>query len=191
MVFLVVENPEFRTLPSFLFGQSMGGAVALKVHLKQPDSWTGAVLVAPMCKVLSLTLLVAFSFELYIKLFPTIADCRRHGSIMVVDPSSNWCSKSSSKAEACSNEWFYWNGIPRQKENTAGCFFFTFSLSALYFVFPYLHLTVSNIQLYGWMQATYNVIAYKDKPRLGTALELLRTTQEIENELEEVCHYLD
>lgn len=41
------------------------------------------------------------------------------------------------------------------------------------------------------MQATYNVIAYKDKPRLGTALELLRTTQEIENELQEVCHYLD
>lgn len=45
------ENPEFRLLPSFLFGQSMGGAVALKVHLKQPDAWNGAVLAAPMCKV--------------------------------------------------------------------------------------------------------------------------------------------
>lgn len=32
----------------------------------------------------------------------------------------------------------------------------------------------------------YNVIAYKDKPRLRTALELLRTTQEIERRLEEV-----
>lgn len=30
----------------------MGGAVALKVHLKQPDAWNGAILVAPMCKVL-------------------------------------------------------------------------------------------------------------------------------------------
>lgn len=122
IAFFVVEIPEFCTLPSFLFGQSMGGAVALKVHLKQPDSWTGAILVAPMCKVLSLTLLVAFSFGLYIKLFATIVDCRQHGSIMVVDPSSNWCSKSSSKAEACSNEWFYWNGISGQKENTSGYF---------------------------------------------------------------------
>lgn len=64
-------------------------------------------------------------------------------------------------------------------------------LSALYCIFPYLPLTVLNIQLYGLMQAAYNVIAYKDNPRLGTALELLRTTQEIENELQEVCHYLD
>ena len=48
---LDAENPEMRNLPSFLFGQSMGGAVALKVHMKQPDAWNGAVLVAPMCKV--------------------------------------------------------------------------------------------------------------------------------------------
>ena len=31
----------------------MGGAVALKMHRKQPNAWTGAVLVAPMCKVIS------------------------------------------------------------------------------------------------------------------------------------------
>jgi len=29
----------------------MGGAVALKVHFKQPNDWNGAILVAPMCKV--------------------------------------------------------------------------------------------------------------------------------------------
>lgn len=39
------------------------------------------------------------------------------------------------------------------------------------------------------MQASYNVIAYKDKPRLQTALELLRTTQEIEQQLEKVCQF--
>jgi acylglycerol lipase len=39
------------------------------------------------------------------------------------------------------------------------------------------------------MQAAYNVIAYKDKPRLKTALEMLRTTQEIERRLEEVCQF--
>ena len=38
-------------LPHFLFGQSMGGAVALKVHLKQSDKWDGLILVAPMVKV--------------------------------------------------------------------------------------------------------------------------------------------
>ncbi|XP_019090651.1 PREDICTED: caffeoylshikimate esterase isoform X2 [Camelina sativa] len=47
----IKENPEFSSLPSFLFGQSMGGAVSLKIHLKQPNAWTGAVLVAPMCKI--------------------------------------------------------------------------------------------------------------------------------------------
>ncbi|XP_062107368.1 caffeoylshikimate esterase isoform X4 [Humulus lupulus] len=78
------ENPQFNALPSFLFGQSMGGAVALKMHLKQPNVWSGAVLVAPMCKT------------------------------------------------------------------------------------------------------AYNVIAYKDKPRLRTALEMLNTTQEIEHRLGEV-----
>lgn len=30
----------------------MGGAIALLVHRRQPDSWDGAVLLAPMCKVL-------------------------------------------------------------------------------------------------------------------------------------------
>ncbi|XP_060672573.1 caffeoylshikimate esterase isoform X2 [Ziziphus jujuba] len=47
----VKENPEYSTLPSFLFGQSLGGAVALKIHLKQPNAWNGAILVAPMCKI--------------------------------------------------------------------------------------------------------------------------------------------
>lgn len=42
---------EVRGLPHFLLGQSMGGAVALKVHLKQPKEWDGVLLVAPMCKI--------------------------------------------------------------------------------------------------------------------------------------------
>uniref|UniRef100_A0A0V0GP09 Putative ovule protein n=1 Tax=Solanum chacoense TaxID=4108 RepID=A0A0V0GP09_SOLCH len=47
----VKEKPKFCNLPSFLFWESMGGAIALKVHQKQPDAWNGAVLVAPMCKI--------------------------------------------------------------------------------------------------------------------------------------------
>jgi hypothetical protein len=37
------------------------------------------------------------------------------------------------------------------------------------------------------MQCSYNVIAYKDKPRLRTALEMLKTTREIERRLDKVC----
>jgi alpha-beta hydrolase superfamily lysophospholipase len=51
LVHSVAESPEIHSLPSFLFGQSMGGAVALKMQLKQPKAWDGAILVAPMCKV--------------------------------------------------------------------------------------------------------------------------------------------
>ena len=40
------------------------------------------------------------------------------------------------------------------------------------------------------MQTSYNVIAYKDKPRLRTALEMLRITQELENRLQEVWNSL-
>ncbi|KAF9590801.1 hypothetical protein IFM89_038393 [Coptis chinensis] len=47
----VKENQEYKSIPSFLFGQSMGGAVALKVHFKQPNAWDGAILSAPMCKI--------------------------------------------------------------------------------------------------------------------------------------------
>ncbi|CAN6445128.1 unnamed protein product [Victoria cruziana] len=47
----VKENPEYRNLPCFLLGQSMGGAVALKIHLKQRQAWNGAILIAPMCKI--------------------------------------------------------------------------------------------------------------------------------------------
>lgn len=43
-----------RGLPCFILGQSMGGAVTLKVHFKDPHGWDGIILVAPMCKVSSL-----------------------------------------------------------------------------------------------------------------------------------------
>lgn len=44
-------RPEVRGLPRFILGQSMGGAVALKVHMKEPREWDGVILVAPMCKI--------------------------------------------------------------------------------------------------------------------------------------------
>ncbi|KAJ4972984.1 hypothetical protein NE237_006158 [Protea cynaroides] len=44
-------RPEVVGLPRFIMGQSMGGAVTLKVHLKQPHEWDGVILVAPMAKI--------------------------------------------------------------------------------------------------------------------------------------------
>ncbi|PKU67164.1 caffeoylshikimate esterase isoform X2 [Dendrobium catenatum] len=73
------ERREVAELQHFLLGQSMGGAVALKVHLKQPKEWDGVLLVAPMCKIAEdvtppAAILYAFSLLSYIlpeaKLFP-------------------------------------------------------------------------------------------------------------------------
>ncbi|KAK3012526.1 hypothetical protein RJ639_009099, partial [Escallonia herrerae] len=126
----VKESAEFCTLPSFLFGQSMGGAVALKMHLKQPNTWNGAILVAPMCK---------------------IAD----------DMVPPWLMTQILIGVA--------KFLPKQKLVPQKDF------AELAFSDP------KKLDL-----AAYNVIAYKDKPRLRTAVELLRTTQAIENQLEKV-----
>ncbi|XP_030543261.1 caffeoylshikimate esterase-like [Rhodamnia argentea] len=47
----VCAQDEYRGKSRFLYGESMGGAVALLLHKKDPVFWTGAVLVAPMCKI--------------------------------------------------------------------------------------------------------------------------------------------
>ncbi|KAK6125213.1 hypothetical protein DH2020_041038 [Rehmannia glutinosa] len=126
----VKENPNLRTLPSFLFGESMGGAVALKVHLKQPDAWNGAVLVAPMCKIADDMVPPWLVTQILIGV-------------------SNWLPKRK---------------LVPQKD-----------LAELAFR-----------DLNKRKQAAYNVVAYKHKPRLRTAVELLRTTQEIEQQLDKV-----
>lgn len=49
----VTQSPDLRTLPRFLYGESMGGALCLLIHLRdrRPAAWAGAVLVAPMCRI--------------------------------------------------------------------------------------------------------------------------------------------
>lgn len=61
--------------------------------------------------------------------------------------------------------------------------------SNVYYV-VYLGSVFIIVFLFVWIQTAYNVIAYKDKPRLRTALEMLKTTSEIERRLGEVCHSL-
>lgn len=123
-------QPEYKDLPCFLFGQSLGGAVALKIHLKQPNAWDGAVLVAPMCK---------------------IAD----------DVTPSWPLKQILIGIA--------HIFPKQK------------------LVPQKDLAeLAFREVNKRKMAAYNVIAYKDWPRLKTALEMLRTTSEIEQRLQEV-----
>ncbi|CAM6088392.1 unnamed protein product [Calypogeia fissa] len=47
----VLETDEFRGIPKFLYGESLGGAICLLIHFKQPDQWNGAILAAAMCKI--------------------------------------------------------------------------------------------------------------------------------------------
>ncbi|XP_020231757.1 caffeoylshikimate esterase [Cajanus cajan] len=47
----VSELPEYKGKGRFLYGESMGGAVSLLLHRKDPSFWDGAVLIAPMCKI--------------------------------------------------------------------------------------------------------------------------------------------
>ena len=44
-------SPALRGLPVFLYGVSMGGAVAIKAHWMRPQGFQGAILNAPMVKV--------------------------------------------------------------------------------------------------------------------------------------------
>ncbi|CAI5474359.1 unnamed protein product [Closterium sp. Yama58-4] len=44
------DRPEHQIIPKFMCGESMGGAVAICIHRKQPDQWDGAIFMAPMCK---------------------------------------------------------------------------------------------------------------------------------------------
>ncbi|KAL6906233.1 hypothetical protein ACP4OV_003834 [Aristida adscensionis] len=126
----IKANSEHKGLPSFLFGQSMGGAVALKVHFKQPNEWNGAILVAPMCKI----------------------------SDDVVPP---WPVQQVLI--------FMAKLLPKEK------------------LVPQKDLAeLAFKEQRKQEQTSYNVIAYKDKPRLRTALEMLKTTQEIEKRLGEV-----
>ncbi|KAJ7972968.1 caffeoylshikimate esterase-like [Quillaja saponaria] len=47
----VSDQEEYKGKGRFLYGESMGGAVTLLLHKKDPSFWDGAVLVAPMCKI--------------------------------------------------------------------------------------------------------------------------------------------
>ncbi|CAI5500045.1 unnamed protein product [Closterium sp. Naga37s-1] len=123
-------SPRFSHLPFFLYGESMGGAMAIQVSRRDPTPWNGAVLVAPMCKM-SQELIppapVIFVLKCLSYIFPT-------WKLVPVSANPDVCFQVPEKRERAENHPF----------------------------------------------------AYQDKPRLATALQLLRTTQDIGAHMEEV-----
>eukprot|EP00245_Coleochaete_scutata_P007200 TRINITY_DN22326_c0_g1_i1.p1 TRINITY_DN22326_c0_g1~~TRINITY_DN22326_c0_g1_i1.p1 ORF type:complete len:317 (+),score=43.20 TRINITY_DN22326_c0_g1_i1:103-1053(+) len=47
----VKARPESQGKKQFLYGESLGGAVCILITHKQPQAWSGAILLAPMCKI--------------------------------------------------------------------------------------------------------------------------------------------
>ncbi|KAL2629324.1 hypothetical protein R1flu_014010 [Riccia fluitans] len=48
---LVAEREEYQSIPKFLYGESLGGAICLLIHFMEPENWDGAILAAAMCKI--------------------------------------------------------------------------------------------------------------------------------------------
>lgn len=45
------QDHRYKSLPFFLFGESLGGGACLLMHLAHPQAFDGAILVSPMCKI--------------------------------------------------------------------------------------------------------------------------------------------
>ncbi|KAK4407967.1 Caffeoylshikimate esterase [Sesamum angolense] len=114
----ICAQEEYRGKKRFLYGESMGGAVALLTHKKDPGFWDGAVLVAPM----------------FISLLTRVEDVIPKWKIVPTKDVIDSAFKD-----------------PVKREKIRG-----------------------------------NKLIYQEKPRLKTALELLRTSMNLEDSLNEV-----
>ncbi|PIN04575.1 Lysophospholipase [Handroanthus impetiginosus] len=121
---------EYRKKKKFLYGESMGGAVALLMHKKDPTFWDGAVLVAPMCKISE----KVKPHPVIISLLTRVEDVIPKWKIVPTKDVIDSAFKDPVKREAIRS----------------------------------------------------NKLIYQEKPRLKTALELLRTSMNLEDSLNEV-----
>ncbi|ERN17024.1 hypothetical protein AMTRI_Chr02g222600 [Amborella trichopoda] len=123
-------DEKYRGKARFLYGESMGGAVALLLHKKDPSFWNGAVLLAPMCKISE-----------KVKPHPIVVNIL-------------------TKVEDIIPKWKI---VPTKDVIDSA------------FKDPVKREEVRN-----------NKLIYQDKPRLKTALEMLRTSMDLEDRLQEV-----
>ncbi|XP_077218604.1 caffeoylshikimate esterase-like [Tasmannia lanceolata] len=126
----VCEQQEYREKGRFLYGESMGGAVALLLHRKDPTFWNGAVLVAPMCKISE-----------KVKPHPVVVNILTRVEEIIPK----------------------WKIVPTKDVIDSA------------FKDPLKREEIRN-----------NKLIYQDKPRLKTALEMLRTSISLEDSLSQV-----
>ncbi|KAF1894253.1 hypothetical protein Lal_00004177 [Lupinus albus] len=124
------ELPEYKGKTKFLYGESMGGAVALLLHRKDPSLWDGAVLVAPMCKISE----KVKPPQVVINILTKVEDVIPKWKIVPTKDVINSAFKDPAKRE----------------------------------------------------RIRRNRLIYQDKPRLKTALEMLRTSMSLEDSLYKV-----
>lgn len=126
----VCAQEEYREKTRFLYGESMGGAVALLTHKKDPSFWHGALLVAPMCKISE----KVKPHPMVISLLTKVEDVIPRWKIV---PTKDVIDSAFKE--------------PAKREEVRG-----------------------------------NKLIYQAKPRLKTALEMLRTSMHLEESLHEV-----
>ncbi|XP_031486169.1 caffeoylshikimate esterase [Nymphaea colorata] len=126
----VCEEEAYRDKARFLYGESMGGAVALLLHRKDPFFWNGAVLVAPMCKISE----EVKPHPVVVNILTTIEELIPKWKIVPTKDVIDSAFKDPVKRE----------------------------------------------------EIRSNKLIYQDKPRLKTALEMLRTSMSLEERLNEV-----
>ncbi|XP_059294825.1 caffeoylshikimate esterase [Lycium ferocissimum] len=126
----VCAQEEYREKTRFLYGESMGGAVALLIHKKDPSFWHGALLVAPMCKISE----KVKPHPMVISLLTKVEDVIPRWKIVPTKDVIDAAFKD-----------------PAKREEVRG-----------------------------------NRLIYQEKPRLKTALEMLRTSMHLEESLHEV-----
>lgn len=126
----ICGQEEYRDKRRFLYGESMGGAVALLIHRKDPAFWHGAVLVAPMCKISE----KVKPHPVVISMLTTVEDIIPKWKIVPTKDVIDSTFKD-----------------PVKREEVRG-----------------------------------NRLIYQDKPRLKTALEMLRTSMNLEDSLSQV-----
>ncbi|KAL3328758.1 hypothetical protein AABB24_036065 [Solanum stoloniferum] len=126
----VCAQEEYREKTRFLYGESMGGAVALLTHKKDPSFWQGALLVAPMCKISE----KVKPHPMVISLLTKVEDVIPRWKIVPTKDVIDSAFKD-----------------PAKREEVRG-----------------------------------NKLIYQAKPRLKTALEMLRTSMHLEESLHEV-----
>ncbi|BBG94473.1 alpha/beta-Hydrolases superfamily protein [Prunus dulcis] len=178
-------RPELKGLPHFILGQSMGGAVTLKVHLKEPYAWDGVVLVAPMCKYLVPPLEASSGIC-------TTGTCRFGG----------WGLQSSGIKDLHVSSWktitrgHFWGGLYcgyQIAEDVTPPAAAQKILILMSKVMPKAKLIpqkdLAELAFRDPIKrkmAVYNVTCYNDHVRLKTAVELLYATKDIEMQVEKV-----